>query len=75
MKIINGRKFLEDSDMVSVGWTILNHHYGLNKYLNGYHGDAGVMTWGEYKKRRQDGTYPDDNGICRYEWVAAPYRG
>lgn len=72
MKIINGKKFLEDSDKVRVGKTIVNHHWGLNAVLDGYHDDEGVMTWGEFRNRRQDGTYPDDDGICEYRWIAVP---
>lgn len=71
MKIINGKKFLEDDDMVSVYSTIVNHHFGLN-ILDGTSIFIGDMTFGEFRNRRHDGTYSDDDGICEYRWTAVP---
>jgi len=73
MKEINGKKFLEGSDKVVVSWTIIANHYGCNVLLNGTSGIYGKMTWKEYKELRAKGAFPDDDGVCEYQWNVIPY--
>lgn len=68
MKTIDGKKFLEDSDKVVVSRVIVGHHYGLNALLTGTTCNTDTMTFGEFKKRRGNGTYPDDDGVCVFRY-------
>lgn len=72
MKTIDDKKFLEDSDKVSVSKVIVGHHYGLNAALTGVSVATYDMTFGEFKKRREDGTYPDDDGVCVFRYDVVP---
>ena len=68
MKTIEGKKFLEDDDMVGVYKTVITHHYGLNAVLVGGSIFIGVMTFGEFRKRYDRGDFPSDDGICEFRY-------
>ena len=71
MKIINGKKFLEDDDMVSVYSTIVNHHFGLN-ILDGTSIFIDNMTFGEFRDRRANGDFPSRDGVCDFRYDVIP---
>lgn len=73
MKIINGKKFLEDDDMVSVYATIVNHHFGLN-ILDGTSIFIDDMTFGEFKNHKGNGDFPSTNGVCDFRYDVIPLR-
>ena len=72
MKVIDGKKFLEDSDMVEVYKTVINHHYGLNAVLVGASIFIGYMPLGEFKKRYDRGDFPSDDGVCEFRYDVLP---
>ena len=72
MKVIDGKKFLEDDDMVAVYKTVINHHYGLNAVLVGGSIFIADMTFGEFKKRYDRGDFPSDDGVCEFRYDVMP---
>lgn len=75
MKVIEGKKFLEDDDMVAVYKTIINHHYGLNAVLVGGSIFIAVMTFAEFRNRYDRGDFPSDDGVCEFRYDVMPYVG
>ena len=73
MKVIDGKKFLESDDMVSVYKVIVNHHFGLN-ILDGSSIFIGNMTFGEFRKRNANGDFPSCDGICDFRYDVIPLR-
>ena len=72
MKVIEGKKFLEDDDMVAVYKTVINHHYGLNAILTGGSIFIADMTFGEFRKRYDRGDFPGDDGVCEFRYDVMP---
>lgn len=72
MKVIEGKKFLEDDDMVSVSKVIVNSYYGLNAYLVGGSIFIADMTFGEFKNRYGKGDFPSDDGVCEFRYDVMP---
>ena len=72
MKVIEGKKFLEDSDMVAVYKTIINHHYGLNAVLVGGSIFIADMTFGEFRNRYDRGDFASDDGVCEFRYDVMP---
>ena len=68
MKVIEGKKFLEDDDMVRVSKVIANSYYGLNAVLVGGSIFIADMTFGEFKNRYDRGDFPSDDGACEFRY-------
>ena len=73
MKIINGKKFLEDSDKVAVYKVMINHHCGLD-ILDGTSTFIGDMTFGEFKNRKGNGDFPSSDAVCDFRYDIIPLR-
>lgn len=72
MKIVNGRKFLEDSDKVIVWKQMTSSKYGLNKYLGepcARFETCQEMTNGEYKERKARGEFPEEDEVGFYSYT------
>ena len=72
MKVIDGKKFLEDDDMVRVSKVIVNSYYGLNAVLVGGSIFIADMTFGEFRKRYDRGDFPSDDGVCEFRYDVMP---
>ena len=72
MKVIEGKKFLEDDDMVAVYKTVINHHYGLNAVLVGGSIFIADMTFGEFRNRYDRGDFPCVDGVCEFRYDVMP---
>ena len=72
MQVIEGKKFLEDDDMVAVYKTVISHHYGLNAAIVGVSIFIADMTFGEFKRRYDRGDFPSDNGVCEFRYDVIP---
>ena len=72
MKVIEGKKFLEDGDMVEVYKIVINHHYGLNAVIVGGSIFIAYMTFGEFRNRYDRGDFPSDDGVCEFRYDVIP---
>ena len=72
MKVIDGKKFLEDDDIVAVYKTVISHHYGLNAVLVGGSIFIADMTFGEFRKRYDRGDFSSDDGVCEFRYDVIP---
>ena len=72
MKVIEGKKFLEDDDMVRVSKVIVNSYYGLNADLVGGSIFIADMTFGEFKNRYDRGDFPSNDGVCEFRYDVMP---
>ena len=72
MKVIEGKKFLENDDMVEVFKVVISHHYGLNAVLVDGFIFIAVMTFGEFKNRYDRGDFPSDDGVCEFRYDVMP---
>lgn len=73
MKVIDGKKILEDADKVAVYKTIVNHYCGLN-ILDGTSIFIDYMTFGEFKNRLAKGDFPGSDGVCKFRYDVIPLR-
>ena len=74
MKVIDGKKILEDDDMVAVYKVMINHHFGLN-ILDGTSTFIADMTFGEFRNRSANGDFPSCDGVCDFRYDVIPYHG
>ena len=72
MKVIDGKKFLENDDMVRVSKVIVNSYYGLNAVLVDGSIFIADMTFGEFQNRYDRGDFPSDDGVCKFRYDVMP---